>query len=96
MLKLESSEKNHEKQAVDKKSAKRVLEELDKEMSALCEEKMNLAEIEKKLEKEIDEEIKRRKQKKNQLKTEVESMQKKCEELASFVNRFLQEKPVET
>jgi DNA repair exonuclease SbcCD ATPase subunit len=96
MLELESSEKNQEKQTVSKKSAKRVLEELDKEIDALHEEKTNLSEIEKKLENDIEEEIKRRKQERNLLKTEVENMQKKCEELAGFVNTFLQEKPVET
>jgi len=81
---------------VDTNSAKRVLEELGKEIDALYDEKTNLLEIEKKLEKEIDAEIKRRKQKKDLLKKEVENMQKKCEELATFVNTFLEEKPVES
>ena len=96
MLELENSEKNQEKQSVDTNSAKRVLEELGKEIDALYDEKTNLLEIEKKLEKEIDAEIKRRKQKKDLLKREVENMQKKCEELATFVNTFLEEKPVES
>ena len=96
MLELENSEKNQEKQSVDKNSAKRVLEELGKEIDALYDEKTNLLEIEKKLEREIDAEIKRRKQKKDLLKKEVENMQKKCEELATFVNTFLEEKPVES
>ena len=96
MLELENSEKNQEKQSVDTNGAKRVLEELGKEIDALYDEKTNLLEIEKKLEKEIDAEIKRRKQKKDLLKKEVENMQKKCEELATFVNTFLEEKPVES
>jgi uncharacterized protein YlaN (UPF0358 family) len=39
MLELENSEKNQEKQSVDKKNAKRVLEELGKEIEALHDEK---------------------------------------------------------
>ena len=92
---LENSEKKSEKQHTGTKNAARVLDELDKEIEKLGEEKTNLLEIERKLADEIDEEIKRRKEKRNLLKTEVSILKKKCEELTCYVNTFRREQPVE-
>jgi DNA repair exonuclease SbcCD ATPase subunit len=92
---LENSEKRTEKQHTGTKTAARVLDELDKEIEKLGEEKTNLLEIERKLADEIEEEVKRRKEKRNLLKTEVSSLKKKCEELTCYVNTFRREQPVE-
>ncbi len=92
----ENSEKKNEKQHNGPKSALRMLDELDKEIEKLDEEKTNLIEIEEKLTDEIEKEIKRRKEQRNLLKTEVTSLKKKCEDLTIFVNTFRREQPIET
>lgn len=91
--KTEEIEEREEQRPNDTKMTIEKLGDINKEIEALSEEKMNLVGIEKKLESEIEKETKRREKRRDALKTEVDRLKKNCKELALFVNTFRNEQP---
>lgn len=74
-----------------------VLEKLEKETELLIQEKEGIMEEEEQLWLRISVAIENRKQKNKELKQEVEQLRRKCEELASVLNRsVISQLPEET
>jgi hypothetical protein len=91
MLEESSNEENKKNQNCILNNALQILEELDKEMKMLCDEKTYLLDIEDKLILKINEEIETKRQKREQLKTEIGELKRRCEELTNFINTNLYE-----
>ena len=65
-----------------------VLEQLEKEVQELNEEKMNLLDMQERLWLKISAEIENRRKKNEELKIEVEELRKKCNELTRVLNTW--------
>jgi len=67
----------------------RVLQELEKEVELLNEEKDNLLNIEEELWVKINEEIERKRKMRDELRKQVEELKMKCEELTKTFNSLI-------
>ncbi len=67
------------------------LKTLNKDLSLLEEEKLNLANIESELWLKINEEMENRKRRKEALEKEVEQLRVRCEKLTEILNMLIQE-----
>ena len=85
-----NSEEKWKRQGYDL-SLLQVLEQLEKEIRLLSNEKENLVEIEEKLWFMINEEIETKRRKNEELRMEVEEQKTRCVELTRFLNASIRE-----
>jgi thiamine kinase-like enzyme len=89
MIEASGNEENNGNTKRELEDSLRVLQELEKEVELLNEEKGNLLNIEEELWVKILEEIERKRKMRDELRKQVEELRVKCEELTKTFNSLI-------
>ena len=89
MIEASGNEENNGNTKRELEDSLRVLQELEKEVELLNEEKDNLLNIEEELWVKINEEIERKRKMRDELRKQVEELRVKCEELTKTFNSLI-------